>query len=73
MRASQKQTEKRLKYSQNEEDDTGSRYQKIPPDDGNRSNLGGVQDRRAEDLVQSIRSTRRRAEEKLRGDFEKRK
>lgn len=48
MRASQKQTEKRLKYSQNEEDDTGSRYQKIPSDDGSQSNLGGVRGRRAD-------------------------
>lgn len=39
-------------YSQNEDDDTRSRYQKISSDDGSQFNLKGVQDRR---LLQSIR------------------
>lgn len=38
----------RLKYSQNEDDDTSSRYQQSPWDDGSQFNLSGVQDRRAD-------------------------
>ncbi len=45
---------KRLMYSQNEDDDTRSRYQKIPLDDGSQFNLGRVQDRRMDGRKDSV-------------------
>lgn len=46
-----RQRRERLRYSQNEDDDTRSRYEKIPSDDGSQFSLGRVQDRWMDGLM----------------------